>query len=91
MLYTYRPSGTCSRKIEIELEGDRIREVRFEGGCSGNLKGLGALTAGMTVDEVIERLSGIRCGFKKTSCPDQLASALRAYKAGATKEGDEHV
>ena len=88
MLYTYKTQGTCSRKIEIELEGDRIRSVRFEGGCNGNLKGLGALTADMPVDEVIDRLSGIRCGFKQTSCPDQLARALRAYKAGAAEEGD---
>lgn len=82
MLYTYRTHGTCSRKIEIELDGDVIRDVRFEGGCNGNLKGLAALTAGMTIDDVIDRLSGIRCGFKKTSCPDQLAEALKAYKAG---------
>ena len=82
MLYTYKTQGTCSRKIEIELDGDVIRNVRFEGGCNGNLKGLAALTAGLTVDEVIDKLSGIRCGFKKTSCPDQLAAALRAYKAG---------
>lgn len=91
MLYTYRPRGTCSQKIEIELSGDRIQSVRFEGGCNGNLKGIGALTVGMTVDEVIDRLSGIRCGFKKTSCPDQLAQALRAYKAGLAKEGDKSV
>ncbi|MCI8359865.1 MAG: TIGR03905 family TSCPD domain-containing protein [Clostridiales bacterium] len=88
MLYTYKTQGTCSKKIEIELEDDRIRSVRFEGGCNGNLKGLGALAADMMVDEVIDRLSGIRCGFKQTSCPDQLARALRAYKAGAVEEGD---
>lgn len=91
MLYTYKTKGTCSQKIEIELDNDRIQSVRFEGGCNGNLKGIGALTVGMTPDEVIDRLSGIRCGFKQTSCPDQLARALRAYKADAAKEGDGSV
>ncbi len=80
MVYTYKTNGTCSRKIEIELDGDTIKDVRFEGGCNGNLKGLAALTAGMKVDEVIGKLSGIRCGLRRTSCPDQLALALKAYK-----------
>lgn len=80
MVYTYKTNGTCSRKIEIELDGDTIKDVRFEGGCNGNLKGLAALTAGMKVDDVIGKLSGIRCGLRRTSCPDQLALALKAYK-----------
>ena len=77
---TYNTSGVCSRKIEIQVEGDRIVSVKFTGGCAGNTQGIQALVKGMTVDEVIERLGGITCGFKKTSCPDQLARALTAYK-----------
>ena len=73
----YIPRGVCSRAIEIELEGDTVQSVRFEGGCSGNTQGVAALVRGMKAEEAIRRLSGIRCGFKSTSCPDQLASALR--------------
>ena len=75
--YRYTTRGVCSRAIELELEGDVIRNVRFEGGCSGNTQGVAALAVGMTAKEAIERLSGIRCGFKPTSCPDQLAKALQ--------------
>lgn len=75
--YRYTTRGVCSRAIELELEGDVIRSVRFEGGCSGNTQGVAALAVGMTAKEAIERLSGIRCGFKPTSCPDQLAKALQ--------------
>lgn len=75
--YRYTTRGVCSRAIELELEGDVIRSVRFEGGCSGNTQGVAALAVGMTAKEAIERLSGIRCGFKQTSCPDQLAKALQ--------------
>ena len=79
---TYKTSGTCSRAIEVDLEGDTVIEVRFIGGCSGNTQGIAALCAGMKVDEVINRLAGIRCGFKPTSCPDQLAQAVNeAYNA----------
>ena len=80
-LISYTPKGVCSRKIDIELEGDVIKEVKYTGGCSGNTQGVAALVAGMTVDEAIRRISGIRCGFKGTSCPDQLAQALINYKA----------
>lgn len=80
MKYTYRTNGTCSRLIEFEIEDDKVKNVTFQGGCNGNLKGIGSLTEGMSVDEVIERLQGIRCGFKSTSCPDQLAEALKEYK-----------
>ncbi len=73
----YITKGVCSRAIEIELEGDMIKSVRFEGGCSGNTQGVAALAVGMRAEEAIERLAGIRCGFKPTSCPDQLAKALR--------------
>ena len=78
---SYITKGVCSRKIDIEIEGDVVKEVKYTGGCSGNTQGVAALVAGMTVDEAITRLSGIRCGFKNTSCPDQLAEALKEYKA----------
>ena len=68
-----------------ELDGDEIKEVSFEGGCNGNLKGIGALVRGMKIDDAIERLEGIRCGFKPTSCPDQLAQALKEAKAEINK------
>lgn len=77
--FTYKTKGVCAREIEIQLEGDVIAEVRFVGGCSGNTQGVSALVKGMTVSEAVSRLEGIRCGFKATSCPDQLATALKAY------------
>lgn len=77
MNYTYRTKGTCSRSIRFDIEDGKVRNVRFEGGCNGNLQGIGKLVEGMSVDEVIEKLGGIRCGFKSTSCPDQLANALK--------------
>lgn len=77
MVHKYRTSGTCARSIEFELDGDKVKNVRFEGGCNGNLKGIGAMVEGMDAEDVISRLEGIRCGFKSTSCPDQLAKALR--------------
>lgn len=75
-MYVYKTKGTCSQAIEIELDGDTVKSVRFIGGCNGNTKGVALLVQGMKVDDVIEKLSGIRCGFKNTSCPDQLAKAL---------------
>ena len=77
---TYTTKGVCSRKIHITVDDGIVKEVKFEGGCAGNTKGVAALCAEMTVDEVIERLEGIRCNFKPTSCPDQLAKALKEYK-----------
>lgn len=77
---TYKTTGTCSRAIEITVDGDRVDSVRFEGGCSGNTQGVAALVKGMPVDEAISRLKGIKCGFKPTSCPDQLARALEEMK-----------
>ena len=74
--FSYTTSGTCSRQIDIVLDGDRIESVKFIGGCSGNTQGVAALVKGMTIDEAVSRLKGIRCGFKPTSCPDQLAKAL---------------
>ena len=77
MTFSYNPRGVCSRKIHISLDDEgTILEVRFEGGCSGNTQGVAALVRGMSAKEAIERLSGIRCGFKSTSCPDQLSKAL---------------
>ena len=77
--FTYRTKGVCSSAIDICIEDGMIRQVRYHGGCSGNTQGVAALVAGMRAEDAIERLSGIRCGFKSTSCPDQLAQALREY------------
>lgn len=76
MEYRYQTHGVCSSEILVDLDGDIVKSVKFTGGCNGNLKGIGALIAGMKVDDVIGRCQGIRCGFKQTSCPDQLAKAL---------------
>lgn len=73
----YKTKGVCSQNIELELDGKKIKSVKFEGGCNGNLKGISQLVEGMDADEVIKRLEGTRCGFKPTSCPDQLAKALK--------------
>ena len=77
----YKTRGVCSRSIEFELDGDTIKYVKFNGGCNGNTKGIAQLVAGMKVDDVIARLEGTTCGFKPTSCPDQLAKALKEIKA----------
>ena len=74
---TYKTKGTCSQKIDFRLEDGKIYDVSFIGGCNGNLKGIAALVEGMDAKEAISRLEGIRCGFKSTSCPDQLAQALK--------------
>ena len=76
----YKTSGTCSTMIDLEVDGDIIKSVAFTGGCNGNLKGICSLVRGMKVDDAIERLQGIKCGFKNTSCPDQLAKALIQIK-----------
>ena len=73
----YKTQGTCSQAIQLDLDGDVIKSVEFVGGCSGNTQGVASLVQGMKAQEAIERLEGIRCGFKPTSCPDQLAKALR--------------
>ncbi len=80
MKLTYRPRGVCSRLMEIEVEDDKIVSVNVVGGCDGNLKGIASLLRGMPVDEAIRRMEGIRCGGKATSCPDQLATALKNYR-----------
>lgn len=81
MQYEYKTSGTCSQRIFFEIEDGKLKNVQFLGGCNGNLKGIGSLVEGMDVDEVIARLEGTTCGMKNTSCPDQLAKALKAVKA----------
>ena len=81
MQYSHKNQGTCSREIVFEIEDGKLRNVQFFGGCNGNLKGICSLVEGMEVNEVINRLEGIRCGFKSTSCPDQLAQALKEVKA----------
>jgi len=73
----YRTKGVCSRTIKLELDGDTIRSVEFVGGCSGNTQGVARLVEGMKVDDAIARIEGIKCGPRPTSCPDQLAQALR--------------
>ena len=83
MEFTYKTSGTCSRQIHFEVEDNKVKNVRFVGGCNGNLQGIGALVEGMNVDDVIARISGISCGGRPTSCPDQLACALKQAKENA--------
>lgn len=80
MQFEYKTKGTCSQRILFELDGDTVKNVQFIGGCNGNLKGIGVLVEGMNVDEVISRIDGIKCGMKFTSCPDQLAQALKEAK-----------
>jgi len=80
MQYSYKTRGTCSREIAFEIEEGKVKNVQFYGGCNGNLKGIAALVEGMEVAEVIRRVEGIRCGMKSTSCPDQLAQALKAVE-----------
>ena len=77
MLYEYKTKGTCSRSILFDIEDGKVKNVQFIGGCNGNLKGIGALVEGMNVQDVISRVEGIQCGMKSTSCPDQLAQALK--------------
>lgn len=73
----YRPKGVCSNAIDVQVEDGVIKSVEFTGGCNGNLQGISRLVAGMKVEDAIDRLKGIKCGFKSTSCPDQLACALQ--------------
>lgn len=77
----YKTSGTCSSAIDFEVEDGIVKNVKFIGGCNGNTQGISKLVEGMPVEEVISRLEGIRCGFKSTSCPDQLAKALKEWRA----------
>ena len=85
MTHSYKTRGTCSRQIDFELENGIVKNVSFFGGCNGNLKGIGALVEGRPAQEVISILKGMKCGFKQTSCPDQLAQALEKALNGENK------
>ena len=85
MEFQYRPHGVCSQGITFELEDGIVRNVKFYGGCNGNTQGISLLSEGMSAEEIIRRLRGVRCGMRKTSCPDQLAMALE----GALKEAKQ--
>ena len=80
MKFTYKTKGTCSQSIQFDLEGDIVRNISFFGGCNGNLKAISKLVDGMTVDEIVNKLSGNTCGFRNTSCADQLAQAVKKAK-----------
>lgn len=77
-MFKYSTSGVCAKDIEFDIEDNKVKNVRFHGGCNGNLQGISKLIEGMEVEEVVEKLSGLDCGMKTTSCPDQLAQALEA-------------
>ncbi len=79
-MYRYKTKGTCSREIEFDVKDNKLTDVNFINGCNGNLKGIGVLVEGMDLDEVINKLKDVKCGEKNTSCPAQLASALKEYK-----------
>lgn len=81
MTYRYKTKGVCSRSITLEIEDGRVQHVQFEGGCNGNTQGVARLVEGMEAEEAVRRLSGIRCGSKASSCPDQLAEAIREAMA----------
>ncbi|NLY87933.1 MAG: TIGR03905 family TSCPD domain-containing protein [Clostridiales bacterium] len=86
-MFVFYPEGVCSQMIEIELDGDTVEEVIFTGGCNGNLKAISKMIKGKKVDEIIEMLDGITCGFRKTSCTDQLCIALRQAVKENSEEG----
>lgn len=82
MNYVYKPSGVCSQKMEFEIQDNIIKDFKVIGGCSGNLEGIRSLIMNMDIDTVIEKLQGIKCGFKNTSCPNEISRALMEYKNG---------
>lgn len=86
MKFEYKTRGTCSTRILLDVEDNKLTHVEYIGGCNGNLQGISRLVSGMDIDEVISRLRGIRCGTKETSCPDQLANALLQVKDKLIKE-----
>ena len=79
MEYRYKPEGVCSREMIFDIEGDIVKSVKIVGGCAGNTVGISSLVKGMKIKDIIEKLKGIPCGYKETSCPDQLARALEKY------------
>lgn len=78
--YEFKPKGTCSTRMIFDMDGDTVENLQVIGGCNGNLKGIAALIKGRKKEDVIAALDGIKCGMKNTSCPDQIAQALKAYK-----------
>lgn len=80
MQYIYEPQGVCSRQMIFEIEGDIIKSIKIVGGCAGNTLGISKLIEGLTIDEIIKKLKGVPCGYRGTSCPDQIARALEEYK-----------
>ena len=87
MTYRYRPRGVCSRELVFEIEDGKVQSFYAVGGCNGNLQGISHLIQGMPVQEVIERLEGIQCGPRTTSCPDQISKALKAYQMRGSHDG----
>lgn len=85
MQYIYEPQGVCSRQMTFEIEGDIVKSIKIVGGCAGNTVGISKLIEGLTIDEIIEKLKNIQCGYKGTSCPDQIAIALEKYKKNREK------
>lgn len=86
MIYRYKTSGTCSAFIDVEMDGNILKHAEFYGGCNGNLQGISALTEGLSYEEIAERLGGIRCGYKSTSCPDQLVRAMKEAMESEAKQ-----
>ena len=86
MVYVYAPKGVCSKQFAMEVENNTLVDIEIQGGCPGNLQGLAALTKGMDIDDIIKRLEGIKCGARPTSCPDQLAIALKEVKKHIMQE-----
>ncbi len=89
MVYRYKTKGTCSVCIDVEMDGHILKNAVFHGGCNGNLQGISALVSGLSYEEIRDKLAGIRCGFKPTSCPDQLVKAMEEAMAGAGTEAAE--
>jgi uncharacterized protein (TIGR03905 family) len=90
-MYEYTTQGTCSSKIRFDIQDNKVRGIAFQGGCDGNLKGISLLAEGMDALELIKKLKGVRCGFKQTSCPDQLATAIElAVEAQAKAPAQAH-
>lgn len=85
MEYTYKPQGVCSTQMIINVDNNILKNIKISNGCSGNLQGISKLLIGMNIDDIIEKLKGITCGHKKTSCPDQIATALMKIKNGELK------
>lgn len=78
-VYNYKTKGVCSKNIKLEIENDKLVDIEVIGGCNGNLKGIRSLIIGMNLNDIIEKLSGIKCNFRDTSCPDQIATAIKEY------------